>query len=83
MPKLWRPWAGTPLLYLAIRFLFKFVLKVFYSSIIVENPEFVSSDGTPCILCANHCKCRIRETSSVLCSCNGLYQQPTHLPMLS
>ena len=41
------PWSGTPLLYLAIRFLFKFVLKIFYSSIVIENPEFVPSDGMP------------------------------------
>jgi hypothetical protein len=30
------------------------MLNVFYSSIIIENEEFVPNDGTPCIICANH-----------------------------
>ncbi|KAK9893278.1 hypothetical protein P389DRAFT_21761 [Cystobasidium minutum MCA 4210] len=48
--KIW----GTPLPYLLIRLLFKFVLKVFYSSIVIENSHFIPPDGTPCILCVNH-----------------------------
>ncbi|KAF9010484.1 hypothetical protein BDQ17DRAFT_1387737 [Cyathus striatus] len=43
------PWS-----YILIRFLFKFVLKVFYGTIVVENPEFVPPTGSPCIVCANH-----------------------------
>ena len=37
-----------------IGWFFKIMLNVFYSSIIVENEEFVPPDGNPCIICANH-----------------------------
>jgi len=30
------------------------MLNVFYSSIIIENEEFIPPDGSPCIICANH-----------------------------
>jgi glycerol-3-phosphate O-acyltransferase/dihydroxyacetone phosphate acyltransferase len=30
------------------------MLNVFYSSIIIENEEFIPDDGSPCIICANH-----------------------------
>ena len=33
---------------------FKIMLNVFYSSIIIENEEFIPGDGNPCIICANH-----------------------------
>ena len=33
---------------------FKILLHVFYSSIIIENEEFIPSDGNPAIICANH-----------------------------
>lgn len=32
----------------------RFVLGVFYSNIVVEGVEHIPSDGTPCILTANH-----------------------------
>lgn len=32
----------------------RFVLKVFYSNIVVEGVEHIPKDGTPCILTANH-----------------------------
>lgn len=31
-----------------------FVLKVFYSNIVVEGVEHIPCDGSPCILTANH-----------------------------
>jgi len=34
--------------------LFKLLLHVFYSSIIIENEDFIPADGHPCIICANH-----------------------------
>ncbi|KAJ8468975.1 hypothetical protein ONZ45_g17048 [Pleurotus djamor] len=36
------------------RLLFKFVLKIFYGTIVIENTEFIPRDGEPCIVCANH-----------------------------
>jgi hypothetical protein len=39
---------------LFIGWFFKIMLNIFYSSIIVENEEFVPPDGNPCIICANH-----------------------------
>ncbi|KAI0769446.1 hypothetical protein BD413DRAFT_694764 [Trametes elegans] len=44
----------TPWSYLFIRFLFKFVLKIFYGTIVVENVDLIPPRGTPCIVCANH-----------------------------
>ncbi|KAF9784425.1 hypothetical protein BJ322DRAFT_847987 [Thelephora terrestris] len=43
------PWS-----YFLIRLLFKFVLKIFYGSIVVENSDLIPPDGQPCIVCANH-----------------------------
>lgn len=40
--------------YLAILNLFRFVLRVFYSNIVVEGVENIQPDGVPCILTANH-----------------------------
>ncbi|KAH9847959.1 hypothetical protein C2E23DRAFT_740771 [Lenzites betulinus] len=40
--------------YLFIRLLFKFVLKIFYGTIVVENVDLIPPRGTPCIVCANH-----------------------------
>ena len=34
--------------------LFKFVLRVFYASIVIEGEQFVPGDGVPALLCANH-----------------------------
>lgn len=34
--------------------LFKILLNIFYSSVIIENEEFIPGDGNPCIICANH-----------------------------
>ncbi|OSC97413.1 hypothetical protein PYCCODRAFT_1454906 [Trametes coccinea BRFM310] len=45
---------STPWSYLFIRFLFKFVLKIFYGTIVVENADLIPPRGTPCIVCANH-----------------------------
>ncbi|TFK23664.1 acyltransferase-domain-containing protein [Coprinopsis marcescibilis] len=44
----------TPWSYVLIRLLFRFVLKIFYGSIVIENTEFVPETGKPCIVCANH-----------------------------
>ncbi|KAI8992895.1 hypothetical protein BD414DRAFT_482616 [Trametes punicea] len=44
----------TPWSYLFIRLLFKFVLKIFYGTIVVENVDVIPSRVTPCIVCANH-----------------------------
>ncbi|EPQ57013.1 hypothetical protein GLOTRDRAFT_120391 [Gloeophyllum trabeum ATCC 11539] len=44
----------TPWSYFLIRLLFKFVLKIFYGTIVVENAEHVPKTGEPCIVCANH-----------------------------
>ncbi|KAI0779563.1 hypothetical protein C8Q74DRAFT_1259696 [Fomes fomentarius] len=46
--------SGTPWSYLFIRWLFKFVLKIFYGTIVVENVDAIPPRGTPCIVCANH-----------------------------
>ncbi|KAG6333631.1 hypothetical protein ID866_5456 [Astraeus odoratus] len=35
-------------------FLFKFVLKIFYGTIVVENTDLIPKTGQPCIVCANH-----------------------------
>ncbi|CAE6408389.1 unnamed protein product [Rhizoctonia solani] len=44
----------TPWTYFFVRLLFKFVLKVFYGTIVVENEHFIPGDGEACIVCANH-----------------------------
>ncbi|KAH8107257.1 hypothetical protein BXZ70DRAFT_917002 [Cristinia sonorae] len=44
----------TPWAYLLIRLLFKFVLKIFYGTIVVENAHLIPPRGQPCIVCANH-----------------------------
>ncbi|KAI0743628.1 hypothetical protein C8Q80DRAFT_1182396 [Daedaleopsis nitida] len=44
----------TPWSYLFVRWLFKFVLKIFYGTIVVENVDVIPPRGTPCIVCANH-----------------------------
>ncbi|KEP51952.1 acyltransferase domain protein [Rhizoctonia solani 123E] len=44
----------TPWTYFFVRLLFKFVLKVFYGTIVVENEHFIPRDGEACIVCANH-----------------------------
>ncbi|KAI0070641.1 hypothetical protein K474DRAFT_1651022 [Panus rudis PR-1116 ss-1] len=46
--------SGTPLSYFLIRLLFKFVLKIFYGTIVVEGTENIPKRGEPCIVCANH-----------------------------
>ncbi|KAG6920274.1 hypothetical protein DXG01_005043 [Tephrocybe rancida] len=37
------------------RLLFKFVLKIFYGTIVVENAHLIPETGRPCIVSANHC----------------------------
>ncbi|KAI0733045.1 hypothetical protein C8Q72DRAFT_988748 [Fomitopsis betulina] len=44
----------TPWSYFFIRLLFKFVLKIFYGTIVVENAHVIPPRGKPCIVCANH-----------------------------
>ncbi|TBU48620.1 hypothetical protein BD309DRAFT_949155 [Dichomitus squalens] len=44
----------TPWAYMFIRLLFKFVLKIFYGTIVVENVDNIPPRGVPCIVCANH-----------------------------
>ncbi|KAI0812713.1 hypothetical protein BC629DRAFT_1579992 [Irpex lacteus] len=48
------PGSSTPWSYLLIRLLFKFVLKIFYGTIVVEGTENIPPRGVPCIVCANH-----------------------------
>ncbi|CAE7228249.1 unnamed protein product [Rhizoctonia solani] len=45
---------ATPWTYFFVRLLFKFVLKVFYGTIVVENEHFIPRDGEACIVCSNH-----------------------------
>lgn len=40
--------------YLLIRLLFKFVLRIFYGTVVVENADLIPKTGRPCIVCANH-----------------------------
>lgn len=40
--------------YFAILTLFRFVLRVFYSNVVVEGSDNITLDGVPCILCSNH-----------------------------
>ncbi|KZP34476.1 hypothetical protein FIBSPDRAFT_915724 [Athelia psychrophila] len=44
----------TPWSYELIRFLFKFVLRIFYGTVVVENTEYIPKTGRPCLVCANH-----------------------------
>ncbi|TDL26141.1 hypothetical protein BD410DRAFT_764512 [Rickenella mellea] len=44
----------TPWSYFFVRLLFKFVLKIFYGSIVVENANWIPENGEPCIVVANH-----------------------------
>ncbi|GAA5954102.1 hypothetical protein JCM8115_003311 [Rhodotorula mucilaginosa] len=44
----------APLAYIIIRWLFRFVLGVFYSNVVVEGEENIPEDGVPCVLTANH-----------------------------
>ncbi|KAH7888706.1 hypothetical protein F5I97DRAFT_737160 [Phlebopus sp. FC_14] len=44
----------TPWSYILIRLLFRFVLKIFYGTIVVENVECIPKTGQSCIVCANH-----------------------------
>ncbi|KAM5533713.1 hypothetical protein V8D89_012586 [Ganoderma adspersum] len=44
----------TPWTYIFVRWLFKFVLKIFYGTIVVENVDHIPPRGVPCIVCANH-----------------------------
>ncbi|KAF5351687.1 hypothetical protein D9756_007529 [Leucocoprinus leucothites] len=44
----------TPWSFALIRLLFRFVLKIFYGSIVIENAHLVPKTGIPCIVCANH-----------------------------
>ncbi|TFK68675.1 hypothetical protein BDN72DRAFT_870881 [Pluteus cervinus] len=44
----------TPWSYFFIRLLFKFVLKIFYGTIVIENAELIPKNGRPCIVCPNH-----------------------------
>ncbi|KZT21420.1 hypothetical protein NEOLEDRAFT_1073436 [Neolentinus lepideus HHB14362 ss-1] len=44
----------TPWSYFLIRLLFKFALKIFYGTIVVENADYVPKTGEPCVVCANH-----------------------------
>ncbi|PCH43442.1 hypothetical protein WOLCODRAFT_164441 [Wolfiporia cocos MD-104 SS10] len=48
------PGSPTPWSYFFIRLLFKFVLKIFYGTIVVENAHLIPPRGQPCIVCANH-----------------------------
>ncbi|KAJ6500068.1 hypothetical protein C8R47DRAFT_1257284 [Mycena vitilis] len=44
----------TPWSYALIRLLFRFVLKIFYGSIVVEGTHNIPRSGRPCIVSANH-----------------------------
>ncbi|GAA5854962.1 hypothetical protein JCM9279_003589 [Rhodotorula babjevae] len=46
--------SSAPLAYVLIRWLFRFVLRVFYSSVVVEGAEHIPRDGVPCMITANH-----------------------------
>ncbi|KAF4621074.1 hypothetical protein D9613_000385 [Agrocybe pediades] len=45
---------ATPWSYALIRLLFRFVLKIFYGTIVIENAHLIPETGRPCIVCANH-----------------------------
>ncbi|KAJ7924990.1 hypothetical protein B0H13DRAFT_2229900 [Mycena leptocephala] len=45
---------STPWSYALIRLLFRFVLKIFYGSIVVEGTHNIPKSGRPCIVSANH-----------------------------
>ncbi|KAJ7747381.1 hypothetical protein B0H16DRAFT_1555792 [Mycena metata] len=47
-------WTPTPVSYALIRWLFRFVLKIFYGSIVVEGTHNIPISGRPCIVAANH-----------------------------
>ncbi|KAI5117785.1 hypothetical protein M0805_000428 [Coniferiporia weirii] len=47
-------YSSTPWPYFLVRLLFKFVLKIFYGTIVVENADLIPGNGKPCIICANH-----------------------------
>ncbi|TFK44424.1 hypothetical protein BDQ12DRAFT_672975 [Crucibulum laeve] len=49
-----RSGSPTPWSYVLIRWLFRFVLKIFYGSIVIENTHLIPPTGKPCIVCANH-----------------------------
>ncbi|KIM28150.1 hypothetical protein M408DRAFT_16358 [Serendipita vermifera MAFF 305830] len=45
---------AEPWTYFFIRLLFRFVLNVFYGSIVIENEHYIPPNGTPCVIAANH-----------------------------
>ncbi|KAJ7188056.1 hypothetical protein C8R46DRAFT_979007 [Mycena filopes] len=47
-------WTPTPWSYVFIRLLFRFVLKIFYGTIVIENTHNIPKSGRPCIVSANH-----------------------------
>ncbi|KZT10657.1 uncharacterized protein LAESUDRAFT_734480 [Laetiporus sulphureus 93-53] len=49
-----RKGSSAPWSFFFIRLLFKFVLKIFYGTIVVENAHLIPPRGVPCIVCANH-----------------------------
>ncbi|KAF9454000.1 hypothetical protein P691DRAFT_811784 [Macrolepiota fuliginosa MF-IS2] len=49
-----RTGSETPWSFVFVRLLFRFVLKIFYGSIVVENAHLVPETGHPCIVCSNH-----------------------------
>ncbi|KAJ7647106.1 hypothetical protein FB45DRAFT_998368 [Roridomyces roridus] len=49
-----RTGSSTPYSYILIRLLFRFVLKIFYGSIVVEGQANIPKTGRPCIVTSNH-----------------------------
>ncbi|KAI5117786.1 hypothetical protein M0805_000429 [Coniferiporia weirii] len=47
-------YSSTPWVYVLVRLLSKFLLSIFYGTIVVENADLIPGNGKPCIFCANH-----------------------------
>jgi glycerol-3-phosphate O-acyltransferase/dihydroxyacetone phosphate acyltransferase len=58
----------TPWSFWLVRLLFKFVLKIFYGTIVVEGAEFIPKNGQPWCVRRECCCGKTCMTEAVLCS---------------